>query len=271
MHRTSFVVSLSSLLLVSASLDCFSFFRWSHTALAQGPTRLKVSTHPMSHAHVSSRWVLLLISSTSPLTSPSSSSLWSPCSSFCPTTSTSTMWWTNTLRTSAEDLSTLAENEPPKGNESNDHFITEAYVRDQSNKYDLGCDAWTPHRRFLKISMETETYQARGLDSHESLCWEKNIQIGIQGRVGDWQRNKQHQGVITCGQKCGKRCLTQRNEKENKNGLSRNRSLTMLEDFAVFTSLIQRMRRSSAKWRIFVESWKIPMPSAMPCRLQRCP
>ena len=32
------------------------------------------------------------------------------------------MWWTNTLRTSAEDLGTLDENEP------NDHFITEAYV-----------------------------------------------------------------------------------------------------------------------------------------------
>ena len=35
------------------------------------------------------------------------------------------MWWTNTLRTSAEDLGTLAENEPPTGYEPNDHFITE--------------------------------------------------------------------------------------------------------------------------------------------------
>ena len=38
------------------------------------------------------------------------------------------MWWTNTLRTSAEDLGTKAENEPPTGYEPNDHFITEAYV-----------------------------------------------------------------------------------------------------------------------------------------------
>ena len=38
------------------------------------------------------------------------------------------MWWTNTLRTSAEDLGTLAEKEPPTGYEPNDHFITEAYV-----------------------------------------------------------------------------------------------------------------------------------------------
>ena len=32
------------------------------------------------------------------------------------------------LRTFAEDLGTLAENEPPTGYEPNDHFITEAYV-----------------------------------------------------------------------------------------------------------------------------------------------
>ena len=38
------------------------------------------------------------------------------------------MSWINTLRTSAEDLGTLAENEPPTGFEPNDHFITEAYV-----------------------------------------------------------------------------------------------------------------------------------------------
>ena len=38
------------------------------------------------------------------------------------------MWWTNTLRTSAEDLGTLAENVPSTGNEPNDHLITEAYV-----------------------------------------------------------------------------------------------------------------------------------------------
>ena len=73
--------------------------------------------------------MLLLISSTSPLTSsPSSSSLRSPCCSYCLTSSTSTMWWTNALRTLAEDLGTLAENEPLTGYEPNDHFITEAYV-----------------------------------------------------------------------------------------------------------------------------------------------
>ena len=38
------------------------------------------------------------------------------------------MLWTNTLRTSAEDHGTLAENVPPTGFEPNDHFFTEAYV-----------------------------------------------------------------------------------------------------------------------------------------------
>ena len=91
---------------------------------------LKFAFISLLHAHVSiSSSVLFLICSTSPLTSsPSSSSLWSTCSSYCQTTSTSTMWWTNTLRTSAEDLGTLAEYEPPTDCEPNDHFITEAYV-----------------------------------------------------------------------------------------------------------------------------------------------
>ena len=38
------------------------------------------------------------------------------------------MWFTNTLRTSAEDLGTLAENELPTGYEINEYHITEAYV-----------------------------------------------------------------------------------------------------------------------------------------------
>ena len=58
----------------------------------------------------------------------SSSSLLSPCCSCCPTSSTSLMSWINTLRTSAEDLGTLAENNSSTGDEPKDHFTTEAYV-----------------------------------------------------------------------------------------------------------------------------------------------
>ena len=38
------------------------------------------------------------------------------------------MSWINTLRTSAEDFGTLAENDSSTGYEPNDHFTTEAYV-----------------------------------------------------------------------------------------------------------------------------------------------
>ena len=55
-------------------------------------------------------------------------SLLSPCCSCCPISSTSLMSWINTLRTSAEDFGTLAENNSSTGYEPNDHFITEAYV-----------------------------------------------------------------------------------------------------------------------------------------------
>ena len=47
--------------------------------------------------------------------------------SYCLSPSSSLLW-TITTRTAAEDLGTLAENEPPTGYESNDHIITEAYV-----------------------------------------------------------------------------------------------------------------------------------------------
>ena len=34
------------------------------------------------------------------------------------------------------------------------------------------------------ISRETETYQIRGLDSHDSPCWTNNLQMGIHGPGG---------------------------------------------------------------------------------------
>ena len=89
--------------------------------------------HSFDHIHASyALWSLCLIalSSTTPFSSPSSpSSLLSPCPSFCPSTSSSRMWWTNSLRTSAnEDHGTLGEYEPLTNYEPNDHVITEACV-----------------------------------------------------------------------------------------------------------------------------------------------
>ena len=100
------------------------------------------SSH-IARACVISLWVLFLISSTPPFTSsPSSSSLWSPCCSYCPTPSTSTIWWTNTLRTSPENLGTLAENEPRTGYEPNGHFITAD---------DFDCDDVTIGKKLLDV------------------------------------------------------------------------------------------------------------------------
>ena len=66
------------------------------------------------------------------------------------------MSWINTLRTSAEDLGTLAVNEPPTGYEPNDHFITEAYVEytqeslgEQRFPDDFDCDDVTIGKTLL--------------------------------------------------------------------------------------------------------------------------
>ena len=57
--------------------------------------------------------------------------------SFCPSTSSSRMWWTNSLCTSAsEDLGTLAEYDPLTGYEPNDYHITEAYEHNTQESSD---------------------------------------------------------------------------------------------------------------------------------------
>ena len=106
----------------------------SHVVFSQWITctrmaQVWVRTH---HSHAScALWSLCLIalSSTTPFSSPSSpSSFLSPCPSFCPSTSSSRMWYTTSLCTPAEDLGTLAENEPPTCYEPNEYHITEACV-----------------------------------------------------------------------------------------------------------------------------------------------
>ena len=62
--------------------------------------------------------------------------------------------------------------------------------------------AWT----IIGISKETETCQMCGQVSHDSQYWMKKLQTDIHGPVSGWQRNKQHQGPITCGQRTGKTC-----------------------------------------------------------------
>ena len=100
------------------------------------------------------------------------------------------------------------------------------------------------------LERRIDDYWNMGGDRDLSDSWThdiggKTLQMGIHGPGSGSQRSNRHPGLITCGQKYGKSCQRQRNEKKNKSGLSKNRSLTMPEGCEVFTSLIQQMRSSS--------------------------
>ena len=137
-------------------------------------------------------------------------------------------------------------------NHSQFHHDTSTWLEQQSTTLDVMLER---SQTILGMSTEPETFQNRGQDSHDSPSWKKNLQIGIHGPGSGWRRNKRHQGLITCGQGYGQKCQKQRNEKSNKNGLSRNRSLITLEDYAVFTSFIQQMRSSKKLSKQHGESW----------------
>ena len=65
----------------------------------------------------------------------------------------------------------------------------------------------------IGMSKGTEICQMRGRVSHSSPYWMKTLQTDIHGPGSGWQRSNQHPGQITCGQKCGQICQTQRNAK----------------------------------------------------------
>ena len=85
------------------------------------------------------------------------------------------MWWTNTLRTSAEDLRTLAENDPPTGYEPNDDFIAEAYVEytqeslsEQRFPDDFDYDDVTFGKTLLGACRRRADHSEEGLSSSQS-------------------------------------------------------------------------------------------------------
>ena len=82
------------------------------------------------------------------------------------------MSWINTLRSSAEDFGTLAENNSSTGYEPNDHFITEACVEytqessgEQQIPYDFDYDDVTIGRTLLDAS------RRRAYHSEEEGLW----------------------------------------------------------------------------------------------------
>ena len=86
--------------------------------------------------------------------------------------------------------------------------------------------------------MEIENCRMHGQVSRDSLYWVRSHLMEMRGPGRDWQGNKRPPDPTMCGQMCGSICL-----KHQKKELKR----------------IMKM---------LVENWQIPMPAAMPCRLQ---
>ena len=113
-----------------------TFFSLIYTHM-RGSSRVFVVRASLVMIHLHALVCLFRLSSTSPLSSLCCpSSLLSSCPSSCPATSSSRMWWTNSLCTPAnEDLGTLAEYDPLTGYEPNDYHISEAtepYIQESS-------------------------------------------------------------------------------------------------------------------------------------------
>ena len=113
---------------------------------------------------------------------------------------------------------------------------------------------------------ETETSQIRGLDSHDSPHWTKNLQMGIHGPGSGGQRSKRHPGLITYGEKNGKTCQKQRNEQKSKSikkpklqNARKLRGIYFIDPAdAEFKETVQNARRKV----------DVPMPTAMPCKIK---
>ena len=75
-------------------------------------------------------------------------------------------------------------------------------------------------------------------------------------RGWDLRGNKQPQDQTMYGQICGSICLMHRKRKQNKDGLSRNQSSTMPDNWEEYSSLNQTTKNSISQWKLLVESWK---------------
>ena len=133
MHCSSFVVSVSSSV-VSVPWLFFLIQMISHCV---GSSLSPYSFHVSSHRHGLCALCVSLIASTPPFNSSS----WSPSLSDHPVLPSARQLHLpgcggHPLCNSAEDLGTLAENEPPTGYEPNEYHMTEAYV--EYNQESLG-------------------------------------------------------------------------------------------------------------------------------------
>ena len=104
--------------------------------------------------------------------------------------------------------------------------------------------------------MEKENYQIHRQASQDPFCWTKGHLMDFHGPGWDLQGNKQPQDPIMYGRICGSICLMQRKRKQRKNGISRNQSSIMPDNWKESSSLNLMMRNSETTSKTFGESWK---------------
>ena len=108
-------------------------------------------------------------------------------------------------------------------------------------------DAWTGFTRFMLLNERPPN----------GYAW---------SGVGDLRGNKQPQDPTMYGRICGSICLMQRKAKQNKSGLSRNRSSIIPDNYVVSSSVNLRMKNSDTLSKNARRKLEVPMPAAMPCK-----
>ena len=126
-------------------------------------------------------------------------------------------------------------------------YFTTIHWRDQNNKHDLGCHAWTPHGRWLEYRRKPFVDWVHTIHhiGRKTSRWIFVVQVAV-----DEGTNDIHVWLLVA--------------REMERHL---RSLTSLEDWAVFASLIQKMRSSKKLSNVGGEKLEVPMPAAMLCQI----
>ena len=104
--------------------------------------------------------------------------------------------------------------------------------------------------------MVTGTYRNLGLVFTQCTILNEKPPGRIHvARGGGWQRYKQHQGLIICGQKFCQEYQYQVNKEKSSNGPSRNRSLTMLESWEASMLSIWKIWSSKKPGKMREKNW----------------
>ena len=132
--------------------------------------------------------------------------------------------------------------------------FTEIRVRDQDYAHKSGCVARKAVFMTIRMSMWIEICQTHGQDSRILLYWMKIFLKDTFVPGDDSQRFEQLPDLILCGLKFCTAWRKQIRKRKSMNGLSKNQSSMMLEDFEALTSSIRKM--ASTRKPFQGKSWK---------------